>query len=732
LRSLPLALISVLVALSVQSPTTALSLTTLSTDKGYTDDIHLASDGSNVYVVWKDSVYVDDVAFKAYFARSTDGGQTFEEPIMMTTFGRPYNIQLIPSMNNVFFLWSDDGGLYFAKSPDYGKSLNAPTKVKDGEGGTFAFAASGSHVYVSWMDYAPDQNLSDDQSNLDIYIISSGDGGTTFSDPINVSESSSSSSIPRMVAVNSSVYLVWEEHSRTEDYGNEYTVSFATSHDGGITFGKSMEIPQSSAASNPSSVIALDPNNENNVFIVWRTSDLATREENGILFSKSTDGGKTFSESPIKVSGNDTAAYSLRLVASYDEDIYLAWQSYSTDGKSWIALAQSSDGGNSFAAPIVISNRTGHDSILRLALSSSLPNTLYLLWNEAPVWSGDVGPQLGSEILLARTEDGGKSFHPIVNLNKDSEHSIVYQSDIAVSGSNVYIVWNHSEDEGSDVRFVHSTDSGATFDAQVQRVPRSYSVSIENKTFDITYNSSDPKARISDITFSSFLSMYIAVEGMDGGDSMDITFPTELLDIVFTGHRPELYIDVTLKGYDILNMTCSDITMRFQDDNYMEQISLVAGDAMGDHVHPRPPIFQPETIIRVSDSTFELTPELDSRICGYKLDMDAKAIVFDINRAIAKESGTFVTVVPDNLLGGNYTVLVDGKRIQHTEEFISYTNNYPLSFQNYTRLAFEYDSDASSIAIVGTTVIPELSVAAIVALVVGTTLSLVFPRLINR
>jgi hypothetical protein len=342
-----------------------------------------------------------------------------------------------------------------------------------------------------------------------------------------------------------------------------------------------------------------------------------------------------------------------------------------------------------------------------MALSPSQPNSVYIVWNEAPVWGGDVGPQLGSEVLLGRSDNGGKSFHPIVNLNKDSEYTFVYHTDIAVSGGNVYLVWNHIEDEGSDVRFVRSTDAGITFDVQVELVPRTYPISIENKMFDIVYNASDRRARISGVSFPPFLSMVIGIEGMDGGDQIDITFPTELLDLAFTGHAPELYVDGTLKKFEISNMTCDFITMRFQADNSMEQIYFVAGDALGDHVHPRPQIFQPATILRVGDEIIELFPELDSRICNYELDTEAKAIIFDLERATERDTSTFAINIPDNFLGGNYTILADGQTINHTAEFISYANTYPLSFQNYTRVTFEYNSNATSLEIVGTRVIPE-------------------------
>ena len=50
---------------------------TLSDTEEQSDDIHSATSGDYVYVVWKDSTGDLDLPFKAYFARSTDGGRKF-------------------------------------------------------------------------------------------------------------------------------------------------------------------------------------------------------------------------------------------------------------------------------------------------------------------------------------------------------------------------------------------------------------------------------------------------------------------------------------------------------------------------------------------------------------------------------------------------------------------------------------------------------------------------------
>jgi hypothetical protein len=67
-----------------------------------------------------------------------------------------------------------------------------------------------------------------------------------------------------------------------------------------------------------------------------------------------------------------------------------------------------------------------------------------------------------SEILFAKTSDGGITFDDIQTLSDDGGAHFAFLSDIAVSGDNVYIVWTDVTDT-SDILFIKSTNGGDSF-----------------------------------------------------------------------------------------------------------------------------------------------------------------------------------------------------------------------------------------------------------------------------
>jgi hypothetical protein len=86
---------------------------------------------------------------------------------------------------------------------------------------------------------------------------------------------------------------------------------------------------------------------------------------------------------------------------------------------------------------------------------------------------------------------------------------------------------------------------------------------------------------------------------------------------------------------------------------------------------------------------------------------EEKKIHFDIYKRDETDKGHFVIIIPHTLLGGNITILVDGKNVNFRE---SQFFNYADTLENSTtesQLWFNYSSNARSIDIIGTCVMPE-------------------------
>ena len=105
------------------------------------------------------------------------------------------------------------------------------------------------------------------------------------------------------------------------------------------------------------------------------------------------------------------------------------------------------------AAPTNVSDNQGRSARPAVAAQES---DVYLVWED------DVSGQ--NEILFAKSSDGGETFSEPVAISRLEEGGFAQNSDIAVEGSNVYVVWaDYDSEEESTAAFAMSRDGGDTF-----------------------------------------------------------------------------------------------------------------------------------------------------------------------------------------------------------------------------------------------------------------------------
>ncbi len=152
-----------------------------------------------------------------------------------------------PPVNIVCTIWSDntttDGNvdIFFARSTDGGLTFSDPKNISETTGFSAGpqISSDGNNVYVVWQE-APIIGISD------IFFATSTDGGLTFTDAENISENTGRSVFPQISAYGNNVYVVWQDEDTTTGISD---IFFATSTDGGLTFSDPENISETTGGS---------------------------------------------------------------------------------------------------------------------------------------------------------------------------------------------------------------------------------------------------------------------------------------------------------------------------------------------------------------------------------------------------------------------------------------------------------------------------------------------------
>ncbi len=177
----------------------------ISVNQGNSGAPQMAVNGNNVYAVWMDD---SSGNFDIFFSKSSDGGQTFATPvdISRTKLDSGYP-QLAVSANNVYIVWTEivtdkNYEIFFAKSTDGGKTFDQPLDISNNPGASgWPKIAVDGNIYVSWVDNT--------LGNYDVYIVKSTDNGNSFGSPVEVNNGTNNSWYNQMGATSNAVYLTW-------------------------------------------------------------------------------------------------------------------------------------------------------------------------------------------------------------------------------------------------------------------------------------------------------------------------------------------------------------------------------------------------------------------------------------------------------------------------------------------------------------------------------------------
>lgn len=333
----------------------------------------MTASGNNVYFIW--TVNTPGHGTQLFFRKSADSGKTFENQIQLansTNIDKPI---ISAADNNVYVTWSQQvnnlSTLMVRQSTDGGTAFRDPVSISIGNASQSSLAdmkVSGNIVQVFWTGFfGPNRTQS-------IVLSQSTDGGSTFRDPVYLSDPSISSSQPVVAQSGSNTYVAWgSENSCLAPLGNCNLMHFIRTIDSG-TVGTAVHLDSLDGIF-PIEIVA-----QSNTLLVEglkRAYNDAVFENSTILISQSNDGGNSFSTTTLTYDVNMGQIYPV-LAGSM---LYQFWTVYENGLQPQpVFVARSSDGGKTFDTP---TNMSGNTTPLVTELGSqtaSSGNTAYVVW----------------------------------------------------------------------------------------------------------------------------------------------------------------------------------------------------------------------------------------------------------------------------------------------------------------------------------------------------------------
>jgi hypothetical protein len=314
--------------------------TTVQLNDDFEEGQAVAVSGNNVFVVW------DSDSSEILYKRSIDGGATYSDIVILSDDSidtRSQNPSISVVGSNIFVVWSDSGQILLRKSIDNGVNFGPPVLVSTltlatQAAGSVDMIGVGNAVYVVWSE-----NMTGGDTGDEIFFTKSVNGGVTFMQKINLSNNPGDSNSPSIGAFRNIVHIVWAD-STTESGHRE--ILYRKSFNGGNTFANAINLSNTQlGSSNPSLAVF-----NNNLYLVWE--DQQGPDNFDIVFRKSNNNGITF-DAALNLRNNPGDSRSAKIAASQD-DVYVVWDDRTGKILGRDIFLRSNTGGISFGATTII------------------------------------------------------------------------------------------------------------------------------------------------------------------------------------------------------------------------------------------------------------------------------------------------------------------------------------------------------------------------------------------
>jgi len=368
-------------------------------------DPAISSTGYFVHAVWTEAAVPPATTTEVYYCRSEDGGKHWSTPVLLSSNASidDGKAQIAADGDLVVAVWlhgtatqdvqgvvSIDGGLTFGVVKDLSGSLMGDAGDADG----LRLKLVGQNIYMTFED-----DVSDPGANEDVYVISSSDGGTTFSSPVRINDSAAGTvdcDDPEIETTGTTAYLVWIDKRTLND-----RVYFSTSTDSGANWSADRRLDRAGAVADTGSP-SMDVEGSN-LHVVWVDDRNNPAVADEVFYVSSSDSGVTFTlDKKLGSAASGTDADDPRVSVS-GATVYAAWVDDRNGGGNDVFLGVSSDSGSTFAAEFALDPDAGSihdisphlrsqgDSVLVTYLEETATATLHQVWLSYSANRGSAG-----------------------------------------------------------------------------------------------------------------------------------------------------------------------------------------------------------------------------------------------------------------------------------------------------------------------------------------------------
>lgn len=279
----------------------------------------------------------------------------------------------------------------------------------------------------------------------------------------NLTQNEDDSVYPQISSSSENIYIAWQES--VGGYGtSNYDIFFKKSNDSGDTFGSPINLSNNTGFSEHPQIASVG----NNIYIVWVDDSSGERE---IMFCKSSDSGKTFSNSTI-VSQNSMDPNHVELTAE-GQSVYIVWNGFDKEMRNIILLSKSDDAGKTFAELREI----GIGDMETFPKIAADADEYFVTW--------DKENDKDTEILFIKGYKNYNKTHNITNLSKLNDEGLDGgETQVAANADHVLVSWTSNMPVDKKHVYVRSSiNNGNDFGNSV-RLSSTNSSNVENIIID--------------------------------------------------------------------------------------------------------------------------------------------------------------------------------------------------------------------------------------------------------